>query len=93
MSRSQPIPDATDAEKQQMRDETDTVIVSKRTASNSGKMHISNDSEPLCADRKQHNGHCGSSNKEIEYKTKSIKVYPPGYREWCSYCVEVWRDE
>jgi len=93
MSRSQPIPDATDSEKQQIRDETTTVIISKRTSMTNGRLHLSNNGDPLCSERKTHNGHCGSSRQPVEYVEKDIAVFPPNYREWCSYCVEVWRDE
>lgn len=92
MSRSQPIDDPTESEKQALRSEHSEIIVSCGSANHKTRLHIPKDgsgNEPQCKIKREHKRGSG----RVNYQRKSISCYPPGWAKWCNYCVESWRGE
>jgi len=71
-----------ESERQRIRAEFEEV---KTSGSYGNRIHpLDDDGEPLCSEREEHNVSSWSNPKPID-------SYPPGYREFCQYCVREWR--
>lgn len=67
------------AAKDLLRAVNDEVLV-KRASQGTKHLHIKTGDQPLC----------GSNGR---FRTVAIEIYPKGHYEWCSYCIDVARDE
>jgi hypothetical protein len=74
---------ATPREREMLRADLDAVVRVK-TSSTERTLHIplGDGAEPLC----RFNG-----DSTIEGLRKDVASYPPGYCDWCDYCVAAWR--
>lgn len=82
------LPTVTDREAEQLRAETDTVVVATTTSNYYGRLHLP-DAEtaehPRCDDL------TAAEQRETDWQEKDIAVYPPGHMPWCRFCAALWR--
>lgn len=79
----------TEAEEKQIRDKYDSVLLTSSNATTGSVLHIphpDNPEIPYCDDRTTLKA------KESEWREKSPKCYPPGFKSICQYCGSKWRD-
>ena len=89
------IPEITDAEEMQIRDEYDRFV--KGNGHNSKALHLPADGDeikPLCDCALRNEGCALNGNQgKTDWGTKDPAVYPPGYYDICKFCVQRWRDD
>ena len=85
-----PLVSAHPVERELLREQCETVIVGPSVCARFGRMHI-----PRLADGECEDPLCEFRGNEDTLrdraKVKPVDVYPPGYKEWCCYCVAAWR--
>jgi hypothetical protein len=91
MSRPE-IPDATDAEEQEIRADIEQWVVIGGSAKTRQKLHIADDDDcSLCA-QPGIRGNVAERDRE-RMVPKPVAVYPPGFHDLCRYCVQAWRED
>jgi len=69
---------------QKIREQYDELLLISGSASNDGHFHLPKTrTDPLC-------GRTVKKRKMADWQLKSLKVYPPGHKEICQYCVTKW---
>jgi len=66
-----------------LREELGVVMLSKNRKGTRKHFHIPDGDKPLC----------NLGRPSSEWYVKDASVYPPGFKDWCARCVEIWIEQ
>lgn len=89
---SQVIDAATNLEARALRTEHSEIVVAASPSGDRRVLHIPDGSKEQPACQREYDGHTQNKRAETFYCRKSVAVYPRGYKPWCKYCVDLYRD-
>lgn len=87
----QPV-EVTEKEERVIRKEISEWIVSKNVHSQNKQLHLPDNGRPFC---ESGSGGIitGSDSKPAKFTSKSVEIFPVGYRDICTLCGYMWRQE